>query len=78
MIYVPNENNDPRVNLAIENYLLDEMRTDEPILLFYINEPSIIIGRNQNTFEEINQEYVDEHGIHVVRRLSGVEQSIMT
>lgn len=71
MIYVPNENNDPRVNLAIENYLLDEMRTDEPILLFYINEPSIIIGRNQNTFEEINQEYVDEHGIHVVRRLSG-------
>ncbi|GBD68158.1 lipoate--protein ligase [Tetragenococcus halophilus] len=71
MIYVPNENNDPRVNLAIENYLLDKMKTDEPILLFYINEPSIIIGRNQNTFEEINQDYVDEHGIHVVRRLSG-------
>src|SRR5699024_8246743 len=62
---------DPRVNLAIENYLLDNMVTDEPILLFYINEPSIIIGRNQNTIEEINQQYVDEHGIHVVRRLSG-------
>ncbi|HLQ40729.1 MAG TPA: lipoate--protein ligase [Tetragenococcus sp.] len=71
MIYVPNDNHDPRVNLAIENYLLDNMVTDEPILLFYINEPSIIIGRNQNTIEEINQQYVDEHGIHVVRRLSG-------
>lgn len=71
MIYVPNENNDPRVNLAIETYLLQEMNLDEPILLFYINDPSIIIGRNQNTIEEINQDYVDEHDIKVVRRLSG-------
>ncbi|MGM0123609.1 lipoate-protein ligase A [Enterococcus sp. AZ194] len=71
MIFVPNENNDPRVNLAIETYLLKEFPLDEPILLFYINEPSIIIGRNQNTIEEINVDYVEEHGIHVVRRLSG-------
>ncbi|MGX7162430.1 lipoate--protein ligase [Enterococcus massiliensis] len=71
MIFVPNENNDPRINLAIEVFLLQEMKVDEPILLFYINEPSIIIGRNQNTIEEINKEYVDEQGIHVIRRFSG-------
>ena len=71
MLFVPNENNDPRVNLAIEIFLLQEMKVDEPILLFYINEPSIIIGRNQNTIEEINKDYVDAHGIHVVRRFSG-------
>lgn len=71
MIFVPNENNDPRVNLAIETYLLREMPLEEPILLFYINAPSIIIGRNQNTIEEINKDYVEENGIHVVRRLSG-------
>lgn len=71
MLFVPNELNDPRINLAIEIFLLQEMKVDEPILLFYINEPSIIIGRNQNTIEEINKEYVDEHGIHVVRRFSG-------
>lgn len=72
MIFVSNEGvTDPRVNLAIETYLLKEFKTDEPILLFYINEPSIIIGRNQNTIEEINSDYVEEHGIHVVRRLSG-------
>ena len=41
------------------------------MLLFYINEPSIIIGRNQNTVEEVNQRYVEENGIHVVRRMSG-------
>ncbi len=40
-------------------------------LLFYINEPSIIIGKNQNTIEEINAEYVKEKQLHVVRRLSG-------
>jgi lipoate-protein ligase A len=43
----------------------------EDLLLFYINGPSIIIGRNQNTLEEINLPYVQEHGVHVVRRLSG-------
>lgn len=41
------------------------------IYYFYINEPSIIIGKNQNTIEEINTEYVERNGIHVVRRLSG-------
>lgn len=72
MIFVSNEEiTDPRINLAIETYLVQEMPLDEPILLFYINEPSIIIGRNQNTIEEINTEYVEKKGIHVVRRLSG-------
>ncbi|HCM90357.1 MULTISPECIES: lipoate--protein ligase [Vagococcus] len=72
MIFVSNEEiTDPRINLAIETYLVQEMPIDEPILLFYVNEPSIIIGRNQNTIEEINTDYVEKQGIHVVRRLSG-------
>lgn len=63
---------DPQINLAIEEYLLNTMDTnDDSYLLFYINEPSIIIGKNQNTIEEIDTEYVEEKGIHVVRRLSG-------
>jgi lipoate---protein ligase len=72
MLFVDNENiTDPRVNLGIEEHLLRNFDTGEDILLFYINEPSIIIGRNQNTLEEINHLYVFEKGIHVVRRLSG-------
>jgi lipoate-protein ligase A len=63
--------NDPSINLAIEEYLLRNVELNEDILLFYINEHSIIIGRHQNTIEEINQAYVEAHGIHVVRRLSG-------
>jgi lipoate---protein ligase len=72
MIFVDNHNlTDPALNLALEEHVMRTARTEEDILLFYINEPSIIIGRNQNTLEEINQPYVEEHGIHVVRRLSG-------
>lgn len=72
MYFVDNENNyDASVNIALETYLVENRLVDEPILLFYINKPSIIVGRNQNTFEEINRSYVDEHGITVVRRMSG-------
>lgn len=76
MYYVKNERNgkeihDPKLNLAIEYYLLNEVKLDEPILLFYINDNSIIIGRNQNTYEEVNTAYVEENGVEVVRRFSG-------
>ena len=72
MYYIDSGNMfDPTLNLALEEYALTNFDLDESYLLFYINEPSIIIGKNQNTFAEINPEYVQEHGIHVVRRLSG-------
>lgn len=62
---------DPMINLALEEYILENFGEQDTYLLFYINKPSIIIGRNQNSVEEINTDYVDEHGIKVVRRLSG-------
>lgn len=72
MVYVDNQNiTDPRLNLALEEYLLRHVQLAEPILLLYINEPSVIVGRNQNTAEEIDPDYVEDQGIHVVRRLSG-------
>ncbi|RXK17348.1 lipoate--protein ligase [Macrococcus sp. DPC7161] len=66
-----NDIHDPSINLAMEEYILKNLPNDETYFLFYVNEPSIIIGKNQNTFAEINQKYVDEKGIHVVRRISG-------
>lgn len=62
---------DPMVNLAIEEYILENFGETDSYLLFYVNKPSIIIGRNQNTIEEINTDYVDGNNIKVVRRLSG-------
>ena len=61
----------PTLNLAMEEYVLKNMPKDDSYFLFYINRPSIIIGKNQNTIEEVNQSYIDEQGIDVVRRISG-------
>ncbi|WP_313114922.1 lipoate--protein ligase [Aequorivita sediminis] len=72
MIFIENEDvTNPRLNLALEEYILRNFSAENDYLLFYINEPSIIIGRNQNTLEEINHEYVEDNNIHVVRRVSG-------
>lgn len=72
MIFIDNQGiNDPRLNLAIEEYCIRNLPIGSDYLLFYINEPSIIIGRNQNTLEEVDQEYVEKKGIKVVRRISG-------
>lgn len=72
MIYVDNQNiTNPEINLAIEEYILRHLDQEQTYLLFYINDPSIIIGKNQNTVEEINTNYVEENDIYVVRRLSG-------
>ncbi|WP_347175322.1 lipoate--protein ligase [Polaribacter uvawellassae] len=72
MIFIENEGNtNPRLNLALEEYVLRNFDKQSDYLLFYINEPSIIIGRSQNTLEEINHEYVEENKLHVVRRISG-------
>lgn len=58
MYFVDNKDTtDPSVNIALETYLVENRLSDEPMLLFYINEPSIIIGRNQNTIEEVNQRF---------------------
>lgn len=66
-----NDITDPMINLAMEEYVLREIPTDDSYFLFYVNQPSIIIGKNQNTIEEINAPYIEEHGIKVVRRVSG-------
>jgi lipoate-protein ligase A len=72
MIFIENEGHtNPRLNLALEEYALRNFSSETDYLLFYINEPSIIIGRSQNTIEEIHQEYVEKNNIHVVRRISG-------
>ncbi|MDB4868262.1 MAG: lipoate--protein ligase [Cohnella sp.] len=72
LLFLDNGNiHDPTLNLALEEYALRSLPDEDDYLLFYINEPSIIIGKNQNTAEEVNETYVRDRGIHVVRRLSG-------
>ncbi|MDP4090707.1 MAG: lipoate--protein ligase [Bacillota bacterium] len=71
MISIRNECKDPHFNLALEEYVVKYMDPSEDYILLWQNEPSVIIGRNQNTMEEINLKYIQDNNIHVVRRLSG-------
>ena len=72
MLFVDNRGiTDARVNLALEEYVFRNKPSDEDVLLFYVNAPSIIIGRNQNTIEEIDPDVVASRGVQVVRRISG-------
>lgn len=71
MIYYYNQSKNPYYNLALEELLTkDETITDE-ILLLWQNDNTIVVGVNQNTIEEINNDYVKKHNVNVVRRLSG-------
>ncbi|MBQ0053513.1 MAG: lipoate--protein ligase [Bacteroidales bacterium] len=60
---------EPYWNLAAEEYLLKEF--NEPIFRLWRNDNAIIVGCNQNTLAEIDAEYVNQHNIKVVRRLTG-------
>ena len=71
MKYIVNKSHNPFYNIALEAYAFRELRDEDELFFLCINEPTIVIGKHQNAIEEINKAYTDEHGIHVVRRLSG-------
>lgn len=57
------------MNLAVEEYLFS--KTTDDIFMLWQNEPSVIIGKNQNAYAEINMDYVRSNNIHIVRRITG-------
>ncbi len=69
MRLIRNNNTDPHLNLAIEEWLL--INSSPECFMLWRNRPAVIVGRNQNTAEEINPEYVAHHKIPVVRRMTG-------
>jgi len=71
MLYIRNDSVSPYYNLALEEYVLKNLGQEESFILLWQNEPSVIIGRFQNTIAEINTEYIEKNGINVVRRITG-------
>lgn len=72
MIYVENNSTNPFYNFALEYYLITEKQLPgDVIFLFWRTEPTLMVGKYQNTLEEINVEYAQENQMHVVRRITG-------
>ncbi|WP_375686530.1 biotin/lipoate A/B protein ligase family protein [Lentilactobacillus kefiri] len=62
---------DARVNQSLDNYFVNDLKLPGHGFMFYINQPSVIIGRNQNVWAEVDINYLHEHDIELVRRTSG-------
>jgi len=59
----------PQFNIASEEYFFKEF--DNDIIFLYRNLPSIIIGKHQNAYKEVNLGFIRENSIPIVRRISG-------
>ena len=71
MKYIESQSNDPYYNLALEEHVFNDLPRDDSYFMLWQNANTIVIGKYQNTAEEVNQKAVDEKGIRVARRLSG-------
>ena len=69
MKYIRLKSDDPYLNLAVEEYLF--RYTDEDYFMLWQNRPSVIIGKNQNAYVELELEYTKKKNISVVRRITG-------
>ncbi len=68
-LIIRNTCRDPYYNLAIEEVLF--LGRTEKYVILWQNDPTVVIGRNQNAYAEINLGFVRDNGIKVVRRLTG-------
>lgn len=71
MRYIESPSTDAYFNMALEEYVFEAMPKDDEYFMLWQNKNAIVVGKYQNTMQEINAEYVKEHDIAVVRRLSG-------
>jgi lipoate-protein ligase A len=69
MLTIRSQSHDAYFNLALEEYLFKQF--SEPFFMLYRNERSVVVGKHQNALAEINHQFVNDHNIKVVRRLSG-------
>ncbi len=69
MLCINDHHTDPYFNLAAEEYVLKHFTNN--CFMLWRNEPSVIVGRHQNSLAEINIDFVRSNKIKVVRRLSG-------
>lgn len=71
MKYILSDSFNPYFNLALEEYIFKTIGALEDFIILWQNDNTIVIGRHQNTIEEINSDFVKKNKINVVRRITG-------
>lgn len=71
MRYLKNDCTDPHWNMALDEFCLESLPLDEPLFYLWRNAPAVIIGLNQNAYNEVNLNYLKERGIVLARRVTG-------
>lgn len=71
MIYIRSFSNDAYFNMALDEYAVKNLPADQEYFIIYQNSPSVIVGKNQNTIEEVDMDFLKSENIAVVRRMSG-------
>ena len=71
MLYLESASTDPYYNLALEQVVFDGPGQHETCCMLWQNDNTIVVGKHQNTLQEVNMAYVREHNVRVARRLSG-------
>ncbi len=68
---ITSKNYNPYENLALEEYLLENIQDNEVILYLWQNQNTIVIGKNQNPWKECRVSVVEKDQVSIARRLSG-------
>ena len=71
MLRILNQSTNPHFNLALEEYLVTAPEITNDVVVLWQNEPTVVIGRNQNAELQINRSFLQERSIHLARRMSG-------
>ena len=68
---IKSHSHNPYENLALEEYLLENVKNNEVILYLWQNQNTIVIGKNQNPWKECQVSLIENDNILIARRLSG-------
>jgi lipoate---protein ligase len=71
MILIQWPDTDAYFNLAAEEFVFSQLDRQQEYLLLWQNRNAIVVGLHQNTYEEINPDFVEQNNVQVVRRLTG-------
>ena len=70
MLIVRSDSRDVYRNLAVEEWLLENV-SGQPVLFLYVNDPCVVIGKNQNPWRECRLSLMEKEGVALARRISG-------